>query len=162
MGEAEPEVTRRSPRDPKESPFSGNLRKIGVAEGLILTLTTLAVYVWALRTYGPGAESTTLAFLVLAATEVAQALDCRSEERSVVELEFFSNRYGLAATAMVMFSLFLAIYASPLQLVLKTTGLTGVDWFVIIVACISPVAFVEGFKHLKTRALSYGRPLSQS
>jgi Ca2+-transporting ATPase len=161
MEKAEPDVMRRPPRDPKEPLFSKNLRKLVVTEGLILTLATLAVYVWALMTYGPGPQSTTLAFVALAATQVAQALNCRSEEHSVIELGLFSNRYGLAATAMVMFSLLLAVYASPLQLVLKTTGLAGVDWFVIIVASISPVAFVEGFKYLKTHASSHRRPLSQ-
>jgi len=161
MEKAEPDVMRRPPRDPKESLFSGKLRKLVVTEGLILTLTTLAVYLWALSTYGPGAESTTLAFVVLAATQVAQALNCRSEERSAIELGLFSNKYGLAATATVVFSLLFAVYVPPLQLVLKTTSLTIVDWLVIAAASMSPVAIVEGVKYIRTHASSYGRRMSR-
>jgi len=162
MEKAEPDVMHRPPRDPKESLFSGNLRRLVVTEGFILTLATLAVYLWALRTYGPGTESTTLAFVVLAATQLAQALNCRSEDRSVVKLGLLSNKYGLAATAMVVFSLLVAVYASPLQLVLRTTGLTGIDWFIVMVASISPVALVEAFKYLKTGVASFGRTPSQN
>jgi Ca2+-transporting ATPase len=152
MEKAEPDVMRQPPRDPKESIFHSKLRTLVVTEGLVLTVTTLGTYLWALRTYGPGAESSTIAFVVLAATQVTQAMNCRSEDRSVLELGLFSNRYGLASTALVVVSLFLAVYASPLQLVLKTTNLVGLDWLVIILASMVPVVFVEAFKYLKTKS----------
>jgi len=143
---------RRPPRDPKEPLFHGKLRTLVVSEGLILTATTLAVYVWALTTYGPGRQSTTLAFVVLAVIQLTQALNCRSEDRSVFELGLASNRYGVTATAIVMLTLVLAVYAPPLQLVLRTTDLTLLDWFVIIVASVVPVGLVEAFKHIRMRA----------
>jgi Ca2+-transporting ATPase len=112
----------------------------------------LAAYVWALTSYGPGQEATTVAFVVLAVIQLTQALNCRSEDLSVFELGLVSNRHGISATVMVMLSLLLAIYAPPLQSVLKTTNLTVVDWFVITLASLVPVALVEAFKYLKTRA----------
>ena len=152
MEKAEPNVMRRPPRDPKEPLFHGKLRTLVVSEGLILTATTLAVYAWALTTYGPGRQSTTLAFVVLAVIQLTQALNCRSEDRSVFELGLASNRYGVTATVIVMLTLVLAVYAPPLQLVLRTTDLTLLDWFVIIVASVVPVGLVEAFKHIRMRA----------
>ena len=152
MERAEPDVMRRPPRDPKEPLFHGKLRTLVVTEGLILTATTLAAYVWALTSYGPGKEATTVAFVVLAMIQLTQALNCRSEDLSVFELGLISNRHGISATAMVMFFLVLAIYAPPLQSVLKTTNLTAIDWLVITLASLVPVAVVEAFKYLKRRA----------
>jgi Ca2+-transporting ATPase len=152
MEKAEPDVMKRPPRDPKEPLFHGRLRTLVVSEGLILTATTLAVYVWALTTYGSGIKSTTLAFVALAVTQATQALNCRSEDRSIFELGLVSNRHGVAATVIVMLSLVLAVYAPPLQSVLKTTGLRLVDWFVILVASVVPVGLVETLKHIRMRA----------
>ena len=87
-----------------------------------------------------------------------EAFKCRSEDRSVFELGIFSSRYGLAATVIVMFSLFLAVYA-PLRLVLETVSLTTLDWSVIVLASIAPVEIVEGFKYLRAYAAS---PAAQS
>ena len=152
MERAEPDVMRRPPRDPKEPLFHGKLRTLVVTEGLILTATTLAAYVWALISYGPGQEATTVAFVVLAMIQLTQALNCRSEDLSVFQLGLVSNRHGISATVMVMLSLLLAIYAPPLQSVLKTTNLIVIDWFVITLASLVPVALVEAFKYLKARA----------
>jgi len=152
MEKAEPDAMRRPPRDPKEPLFHGRLRTLVVSEGLILTATTLAVYVWALTTYGPGRQSTTLAFVVLAVIQLTQALNCRSEDRSVFQLGLVSNRHGVIATVIVMLTLVLAVYAPPLQSVLRTTGLTLLDWFVIIVASVVPVGLVETLKRIRMRA----------
>ena len=83
-----------------------------------------------------------------------EALKCRSEDRSVFELGLFSDRYGLAATVIVVFSLFLAVFSPPLQLALKTVSLTALDWPVIVLASIAPVLIVEGFKYVRAYAAS--------
>jgi len=152
MEKAEPEVMRRPPRDPKEPLFHAKLRALVLTEGTILTVTTLAAYIWALTRYGVGRESTTVAFVALAVIQLTQALNCRSEDRSVFELGLFSNRHGVTATAAVMFALLLAVYAPPLQSVLKTKSLEVIDWVVIAVASLVPVALVEALKYVKTHA----------
>jgi len=152
MEPAEPEVMRRPPRDPKEPLFHGKLRTLVVTEGLILTVTTLAAYIWALSSYGPGHQSTTVAFIVLACVQLTQALNCRSEDRSVFDLGVFSNRHGLIAAAATGTLLLVAVYLHPLQSVMKTTGLNAIDWLVIVVASMVPVAVVEAFKYMRGRA----------
>ena len=154
MEKAEPDIMRRPPRDPNEPLFHRKLRTLVITEGLILTITTLMAYVWALARYGPGPQAATIAFVVLAMVQLAHALNCRSEDRSILELGVVSNRHGVTATVVVVLSLLMAVYARPLQLVLMTTTLRVIDWLVIALASATPVVAVEAFKYAKAHAAS--------
>jgi len=83
-----------------------------------------------------------------------EALKYRSEDRSVFELGLFSNRYGLAATVIVMFSLFLAVYAPPPHSTLKTVSLTALDWPCHRSRVYGASVTVEGFKYVTAYAAS--------
>lgn len=141
-----------------ESPLTGESVEVekDSSDGLSIETPihdrTNVAYIWALARYGRSLESSTIAFLVLAMVQLTHALNCRSEDRSVFELGLVSNRHGVTASVMVLLSLLLAVYARPLQLVLRTTALTTVDWVAIALVSVTPVLVVEAFKYVKAHA----------
>lgn len=91
--------------------FSG-YHEADIRKAWTVSLTTLAVFQW------------------------FNAWNCRSIKRSVFAMNPFSNRYLLAATAVVIILQLLAVYHPLFQELLKTTPLGLADWALIV-----PVAF---------------------
>lgn len=89
-----------------------------IAKALTISLTTLAVFQW------------------------FNAWNCRSENRSIFQMKFFSNKFLVGATMIVITLQFLAVYNPLMQRVLHTTALSFWDWIPII-AVGSSIILVE-------------------
>jgi P-type Ca2+ transporter type 2C len=85
---------------------------IDVEKGWTISLTTLAVFQW------------------------FNAWNCRSETKSIFQMNPFSNKYLVGATFIVIILQILAVYTPFLQKILHTVPLSLTEWLVII-----PVAF---------------------
>ncbi|MDO8663955.1 MAG: HAD-IC family P-type ATPase, partial [Candidatus Liptonbacteria bacterium] len=79
-----------------------------ITKALTISLTTLAVFQW------------------------FNAWNCRSESKSIFQMNPFSNKFLVGATAMVIFLQFAALYTPFLQKILHTTPLSLSEWFIII------------------------------
>lgn len=79
----EPGVMERPPRDPAE-PIIGreDFRRMAFESGMI-SLGTLAAFLYGLKRYGVGPAASTLAFHTLTTTQLAHALSARSPQRNV-------------------------------------------------------------------------------
>ncbi len=78
----------------------------------------------------------TISLTTLAVFQWFNAWNCRSESRSIFKSGFFTNKYLLVATALVVVLQLLAVYHPVLQGILRTVPLNLYDWAVIL-----PVAF---------------------
>lgn len=74
----------------------------------------------------------TISLTVLAAFQWFNAWNCRSESKSFFRKDFFSNRYLLGATVIIISFHMLAVYAPFFQRFLHTVPLTLSEWLVII------------------------------
>ncbi len=74
----------------------------------------------------------TVALTTLTVFQWFNAWNCRSANRSVFRQNPFANPYLLGATAVTVSLHLLAIYAPPLQGILRTVPLSLNDWLIII------------------------------
>lgn len=137
-----PAVMKQRPRDPSESLLSKNLLILIGWQAMMMALLALTAYVWALRMYGPGAQARTVALFAIIGSQLGHMFNCRSRTRSALD-GLFRNPFIWAASLIVILLQFLAIYFSPLAIVLGTTRLAEVDWMVIGFCVVAPVIVVE-------------------
>ncbi len=106
--------------------------QIDIAKAWTISLTTLAVFQW------------------------FNVWNCRSEEKSIFQMKFFSNKFLVGATIIVILLQILAIYNPIMQKILYTTPLRLMDWVVILVigSSIIWVEEIRKFFHRKSTSNS--------
>lgn len=93
--------------------------RIDIDKAWTISLTTLAVFQW------------------------FNAWNCRSEEKSIFKMKFFSNKFLVGATIIVILLQFLAVYNPVMQKILHTTALSFLDWILIIIVGLSIIVVEE-------------------
>ncbi|PIR82921.1 hypothetical protein COU19_03225 [Candidatus Kaiserbacteria bacterium CG10_big_fil_rev_8_21_14_0_10_56_12] len=88
------------------------------------------------------AKAGTISLTALAVFQYFNAWNCRSESVSFFHQDFFSNKYLLGATAIIISLQVLAVYNPLFQSFLHTTPLTISEWLMIIVVATS-IIWVE-------------------
>lgn len=78
----------------------------------------------------------TISLTTLAVFQWFNAWNCRSEERSLFQMNPFSNPFLVGATIVIILLQLLAVYHPLMQYILRTTALSLQEWLLII-----PVAF---------------------
>ena len=137
-----PEVMKQRPRDPTTSLLSRKLIILIGWQAMMMAFLALTAYTWALRTYGPGAHARTVALFAIIGAQLGHMFNCRSRTRSALD-GIFRNPFVWAASLIVVLLQLLAIYLSPLAIVLGTERLAESDWMVISFCVVVPVIVVE-------------------
>lgn len=84
----------------------------------------------------------TMSLTALAVFQWFSAYNCRSEDKSIFQMKFFSNKLLIGATIIVVSLQFLAVYNPLMQKILHTTALSLYDWLMILAVGLS-IIFVE-------------------
>ncbi|MDE2490121.1 MAG: cation-translocating P-type ATPase [Elusimicrobia bacterium] len=156
---AEPEeadAMSRGPRPPGESVFARGLGVHAVWVGLLMTALVLGAQA---SLVGAGsAHWRTMLFTVVALSQLGHVLAIRSETESLFSQGLLSNKPLLAAVAGMLALQAAAVYAPPLQAVLRTRALSpGEAAAALALSCVVFLA-VEAEKAVKRR---YGRGISR-
>ena len=125
---AEPDIMNRPPLDPKESIFARGLGYYIIRIGIIFSLITIALMVWAYNTAqesGNPESWKTMVFTTLCIAQMGHALAVRSHHRLTVEINPFSNPYLLAAVAVTTILQLMLVTIEPLRNFFNTQALTG-------------------------------------
>ncbi len=93
----------------------------------------------------------TFSLTVMAVFQWFNAWNCRSHIRSIFSSNWFSNKFLVGATAVVIGLQLLAVYNPFFQKVLRTVSLGAKDWLVVIVIAFSIVIIEEFRKFLLRR-----------
>jgi Ca2+-transporting ATPase len=136
---AEPEETdlmRRPPRPPQESVFAHGLGAHVVWVGLLMAGLSIGVEALAVGADLPAWQ--TMVFTVLCFSQLAHVMAIRSERESLFTQGLLSNTPLFVVVALTSGLQIAAIYLPPLQRVLKTQALTGVE----LAACLGAAAVV--------------------
>lgn len=96
------------------------------------------------------AKALTMSFTVLVVFQWFNAWNCRSEDKSIFQINPFSNKYLIGATVIVISLQMLAIYTPALQKLLHTVPLGLAEWFIII-AIASSIIGVEEIRKFFSR-----------
>jgi Ca2+-transporting ATPase len=137
-----PDIMKQRPRDPSGSLLSKKLMILIGWQAAMIALLALLAYVWALRMYGPGAHARTIALFAIIGAQLGHMFNCRSRTRSALA-GIFRNPFIWIAAGIVVLLQLLAIYLSPLAVLLDTMRLNGIDWMIVGLCTLLPVIVVE-------------------
>lgn len=138
---AEPNIMSQKPRPAGESVFSNGLLSTIIFRGCILGLTTLAIYTSFMRLYGSNIDlARTGALVTLVLTQLFHVFECKSETRSIFQINPFDNISLLLAVATSAVLILLVVYNPWAQLIFSTVSLTGVQLVQVVgYALVAPV-----------------------
>ncbi len=153
----EPGLMKKKPRPPEESIFAHGAIQRVVLGGLLIGALTLAAFYYGLYEHGYHMDARnvpenimtyarTMAFVVLAGTQLFYSLAMRSANRSIFTIGLFSNPYLIGAM-VAGFALQLMVISIPfLSRAFKVQMLTLSDWLLVIGLSVIPLFFSELFK----------------
>ncbi len=123
----EPDIMERPPCSPKESIFARGLGLYIIRIGIIFSIITITLMVWAYHA-GESAGNPnawkTMVFTTLCIAQMGHALAVRSKERLTIQLNPFSNPYLLASVVVTVVLQLMLIYLPPLRSFFDTEILT--------------------------------------
>jgi Ca2+-transporting ATPase len=148
------DVMKKKPRDPKESFFANGAGFRAILGGTLIGALTLAAFYFGLREYGYSFGSKaipeevltyarTMAFVVLAGSQLFYSLAMRNPTKSILQVGLFSNMYLIGAI-VVGFVLQLVVISVPfLASAFKVQMLSARDWGLVILFSLIPLALKE-------------------
>jgi P-type Ca2+ transporter type 2C len=151
------DVMKKKPRDPKESFFAKGAGFRAILGGTLIGVFTLAAFYFGLseQGYSLGSQNTpehvltyarTMAFVVLAGSQLFYSLTMRSSTKSVLQVGLFSNMYLIGAI-IIGFILQLGVISVPfLASAFKVQMLSGRDWVLVILFALVPLVVNEIIK----------------
>jgi P-type Ca2+ transporter type 2C len=156
MEPADSDVMARPPRQPQEAILSRPFLVRVFAYASLITISTLAAFLWALQT--SAAHASTVAFMTLALAQTAHLGNARSERHVLLPGRAAANPFALAGAAISVALQITAALLPPLAALLHVTPLGAADWIVIISLALVPavlgqaVHFVQGLPLSSIRA----------
>ena len=151
------DVMRQKPRDPKESFFAHGAWLRALIGGVLIGMLTLTAFYYGLSEHGyslgtlkiPADVLTyarTMAFLVLAGSQLFYSLSMRHETKSILRIGLFSNKYLIGAI-IVGFVLQLGVISVPfLANAFQVRNLSILNWGVVIGFSLVPLLVNEIIK----------------
>ncbi|MEO8521034.1 MAG: cation-transporting P-type ATPase [Acidobacteriota bacterium] len=145
----ESDVMARPPRDPHEAILSATFLRSIAAYGILITVVTLAAFVWALRARPDHAVS--IAFTTLALAQIFHLGNARSSHPVLTLQRASANRQALAAVALTVALQLAALYIPALAATLSLTPLSWMDWLVVVPLSLLPALAGQATKLLRER-----------
>jgi len=157
------DVMKQKPRDPKESFFAKGAGIRAVIGGLLIGLLTLTVFFYGMSksNYPIGSvisdyenadyqnaltHARTMAFVVLAASQLFYSLAMRSSTKSIFQVGLFKNKYLIGSICAGLLLQFIIISVPFLAKPFKVQSLTLGDWGLVILFALIPLVFNEIIK----------------
>jgi Ca2+-transporting ATPase len=141
------DVMRRAPRDPKEAMLSRNFIASVFVFATLITLSTMAAYVWALW-YAPE-RAATMAFMTLALAQIGHLGNARSREHVLAFRQIVSNHYALTGVGIALALQIAAAVVTPLRDLLDVVALGSADWIAIVALASLPAVGGQLFKFVR-------------
>jgi Ca2+-transporting ATPase len=141
-------VMGRKPVPRGQGIFAGGMGLAIVLQGIMIGILTLAGYMIGsfveVSPLFPQSHEvgTTMAFLVLAISQLTQAINCRSKG-SIFKVGFFSNPTMLKAVMGSLALILLIFFVPPLKAIFKLVSLSMGHWLVVAGLAVAPFVIVE-------------------
>jgi len=151
------DVMKKKPRDPNESFFAHGAAVRAIIGGTLIGILTLLAFYFGLREHGYGLNSAsipdevmtyarTMAFVVLAASQLFYSLTMRNSAKSILKVGLFSNKF-LILGIIVGFILQIGVISfPPLASAFNVHNLSFKDWDLVIIFSLIPLIINEIIK----------------
>jgi Ca2+-transporting ATPase len=148
---ADADVMRRPPRNPETTLLSRHALAGIAAYAALITASTLAAFLWGLRTADDPRRAVTLCFITLGLSQIFHLGNARSREVVLSRRSAFSNRYAVGAVAITVALQVLAIHFAPLASILRTYSLRPSEWGVAVALSLVPAVAGQIVKFVRAR-----------
>ncbi len=133
-------IMNKKPRSSSDNIFSDGLGKLIGFRGVLIGLSTLAVFYSILLLSGRVEIARTAALVTLVLTQLIHVFECKSEDKSIFEVELLNNYWLIGAVACSLIIILSVVYLPVLQFIFKTVALEYTHWMIIIgVSMLVPV-----------------------
>jgi len=140
MGEGDASAMRRAPRPSGESLLPGRYWWSILAYAACIAGATIGVSALAHGPLGVSHDtSVTMSFMTLAVAQVLHVFNMRDGGAPLWRNAVTRNPYVWGAIALCATMLAAAVYVPALQMVLQTTGLSGMQWMIVLGISATPV-----------------------
>jgi Ca2+-transporting ATPase len=140
LGEGDPAIMERSPRDPAEPILTRDHWRGIAGYGLLITLSVLGAFVLALNWLeGDEEHAVTISFLTLAFAQLWHVFNMREEGSGLLRNEVTENPYVWGALVLCTGLLFAAVYLPGLNDLLQTVDPRIEGWSVVIPFSLVPL-----------------------
>ena len=158
------DVMKMKPRDPKESFFAHGAGYRAIVGCVLIGVLTLAAFYFGLTEFGHGIFSDdiperdleyarTMAFVVLASSQLFYSISLRHETKSIFQIGIFSNMYLIGAIVVGLILQMSVIEIDALAAVFKCVDLNSHDWQMVFAFACMPL-IVNEIEKLITRIMS--------
>ena len=158
------DVMKNKPRNPKESFFAHGAGYRAIVGGVLIGTLTLAAFYFGLTEFGYNFSSgeipeyvleyaRTMAFVVLASSQLFYSLSLRNESKSIFQIGIFSNIYLIGAIIVGLILQMSVIEIDSLAALFKCVDLNKQDWQMVFVFALIPL-IVNEIEKLVARSLS--------
>ena len=154
------DVMRKKPRDPKESFFAGGAWMKALFGGILIGGLTLLAFFYSI--HSAGFEMTeknlpqdvltharTMAFVVLAVSQLLYSLSMRHFEKSIFKIGLFSNKFLLGSIVVGIFLQVIVISVPFLADAFNVSPLSLSDWGRVLLMSMIPMIISELSKWFK-------------
>ncbi|NLK93666.1 MAG: calcium-translocating P-type ATPase, PMCA-type [Clostridiales bacterium] len=144
---ADKSVMNYPPRNPKESLFSGSMGLFLVINGFVIGFLTLFAFKIGESLYPDSlSHAQTIAFIVLALSQLFFSLNMRNNTKSIITMGPFSNKYLSLSIILGILVQVLIVNIDFLAKIFKVYSLTFKDWIFIVLISMIPLIINELIK----------------
>lgn len=128
----EPGIAQRKPRPVNEGILTGKLMERLGGVGIVLAAGTLGMFWWAMEESGGDLDfARTIAMTQMVAFQFFHVLNCRSLDRSLFKIPFFSNRFLFFSVTAAILAHLAVLHVGFLQSIFRTQPLSVDHWMLI-------------------------------
>ncbi len=134
-------------------------------KGMLMRITFVAFIMfigsfllfWRELPVAPIEKVRTMVFCVLVTFEWFNALNSRSDQKSLFSLGIFSNRWLIGVIGLAILLQVLVVYAPPFQAIFRTVPLSAGEWGIIVAVALSVFVAEEVRKRIAPRLFHRGK-----
>lgn len=156
----DPEIMKQRPRNPKDSFFANGAGLRSVIGGILIGTFTLFAFYFGIWEHGYHMNTSaipndvltyarTMAFVVLAASQLFYSLSMRGLTKSVFQIGILKNKILLFSIALGLILQYIVISVPVLAKAFKVTNLSLRDWGIVFIFALIPFAINEIIKIFK-------------
>ena len=147
MDRGDPDALRKPPRDPQESIFAGGTGFSVILNGIVIGAITLVAFRLGEVMYEDSLEhARTMAFVVLAMSQLFHAFDVRDTRRSIWSTGLFTNKWLWLALAVGAALQWLVVTVPLFASLFEVFPLLPLDWLIAVGLALVPVVVNETVK----------------
>jgi Ca2+-transporting ATPase len=155
-------VLKRRPRPARERILSALMIQRTILMGSFMGFGTFAIYYLELVSGVPVESARSVALTTMVFFQFYQALNCRSETLSVLEMNPLSNPFLFVSIIGAFFAHLAVLYVPALQYIFRTVPLDWNQWFLVIISSFTILLIVELDKFIRAKQIGEGENLKNT